>query len=359
MGALMPGASICERSYTCAPGEHRVPTPVPVTPTNLHLKELVVELDEFGISERPPTTTAPATEPAAPAGVSDTKSEEKLDEEDEVDDSMTSEMRKLFLFGSNPDNISQFLKSVNSYCNAYRRFTQSPHFLHNRFFCAGKTLDFSEARFSATALQYFQEDLENNKRSSGIWLTPDQKQLIQLFLKNNYRNQDEHTVMTTNICDNKTLDNKTVDINTELPTTITCHEIFDTDLYCDAAAHGLEIDKEHIKLFVKDIQEDIGSDRVGFYCARSIPEDPDDAIAIASSCMIIRYPEERTLVLHFLATLPDYRNERIASTLVQYILNDARNHGYVRAMALAPSSAKNLYTRLGFLAGNRYTLYTK
>jgi len=331
-----------------APRDHLAKITADMEKLNLDDLPDLIDLDILDITEEKQATTEQVPDLA------------DLYEEFNADTAITPEMSMLFLFGT--DYYSEkfvtrchvnwrakCLHVTIAMCfNGYCRVTPSRHFLHNRFFCSSNLLGVSDKIFH----NKFLAKLEENNRSCSIWLTPDQKQPAQQFTKNGYVPRDQYTVMTTNICDNKFIEEPS-------PKNISCKNVTNS-MYCNAATKSLGIDREDIRLFVKNIQEDIGSDFVAFYCATSIytSKSIEEFIASQSSCMVIYHPEERTIVIHFLATPPDQDHE-ITRTLIRHILNDARSNEYAKAVALVPSSAKNLYEQLGFTAGNVYTMYTK
>jgi ribosomal protein S18 acetylase RimI-like enzyme len=78
----------------------------------------------------------------------------------------------------------------------------------------------------------------------------------------------------------------------------------------------------------------------------------------AVSVAIVQDVEADTFVT-FVATLPDYRGERLASTLLQHALHEAHERGQATTSLQASKLGQGIYARLGYHALGEIHLYEK
>jgi len=284
------------------------------------------------------------------------------EEEDEEEKAlMTKDMRKLFLFGATLEDTDKSGNPiVQVYENGYFRSSPSPYYGHNNFFCIGETLDYPEDLFH----QLFIGFLQSRKSFCSVWLRPDQTKIAKLFTSYGFAKKDEYMIMTAKLSPDATTtdglenleDHKKFGIPSSTGTKLICKKI-NAYSYFPYAAHTLKVPREHLEQFSADITTNLGIDHQHFFMAEYRPKGTSGATSTAS-CMIIAYPDEQVIALHFVARNTQDSKEDITGSLVRYALNQARIQKYTKVIVLAHDRDHSMYTKLGFTAGDVYTLYT-
>lgn len=77
--------------------------------------------------------------------------------------------------------------------------------------------------------------------------------------------------------------------------------------------------------------------------------------AVASACMVIIHQE--IAAMHWVGTLPEYRNRGLAFALSHKALNDAKDGGCKYAVLMSTAIAKKIYGHLGFEEYATYAMY--
>jgi len=174
------------------------------------------------------------------------------------------------------------------------------------------------------------------------WIHRSQKALAEKLRAAGFTVQTEtETLMMTNLVDNREIHAK------DKPwISVTKHEKSDSDYRYHEIAELAAVGQYSTK-------------NITFYSATYADNSVFEHIP-AASCMVITNPTTKTISLHVVSTIPEFRNKGLATALSKFALREARSMGYTKAILLAPSGALSLYKKLGFNAvggENAYSIY--